>query len=674
MVALLSTTAVGADKPSDGIILNFRDAQIRTLVEKISQITGKTILLDNKVRGAITVVSTEPVAREMVYDIFLSALRLHGFAVIEDENSVTILPAGDAKVATPTSINKLTKRPDDEIVTTVFPIQNIDAQQLLSLIKPYASAGALLNVAPDGYSIIITDFAINIRSIKNLISRLDKPVAGELVAINLDDISPHDLIRYYENLYVSGVAQGGAAKSAKRFSLAPDERANRLLVRSDDPIVVERLKKLAKMLGNKGVENKDIHVVPLDFANAKEVAAVLNETLSFIGQSEKGKKMSAIASEASKMVVVHAPQHVFRQITPLIERLDAERRQIYIEALIVEISTSEVAEFGIQWRSFRGMDVNRSPGPSAVGGVSLGSQGGNINGATANNWPGGLSLGVVSGVITLWDGTVIPNILALANALATKTQANILSTPKLMALDNEEAEIVVGQNVPFVTGSYAPSTGGASGTVAPFQTIERRDIGLSLKIKPQISGKGVIKLDIYQEVSSLLPTTIQTGASDVVTNKRSIKSTVIMQDGEMIVLGGLIQDDASINEDKVPFLGDLPILGHLFRYETRKRIKTNLLIFLQLKLIRTVEDSRALAMKSYHYIQTEQGDLKAYNNIMFPEMEWPLIPQNDQTPSPPRNQGKLENENKDGAAQNKTNSESGQIEDDWGWGEDDDND
>ena len=302
--------------------------------------------------------------------------------------------------------------------------------------------------------------------------------------------------------------------------------------------------------------------------------------------------------------------------------LDVRRAQVFVEALIVEVTADKAAEFGIQWQGLNGVN---GPGAQVIGGTNFGTTGQNIIGATTNigTVGQGLNIGIVRGQMTVPGlGTVI-NLGMLARALETDANANILSTPNLLTLDNEEAKIIIGQNVPFITGSYA-QTGNAA-TATPFQTIERKDVGLTLRIKPQVSEGGTVKLQIYQEVSSVQNQTIN-NAAGVITNKRSLESTVLADEGQIVVLGGLIQDSVNDGDNKVPVLGDIPLLGNLFRYETRRRTKTNLMVFIRPYVLRTAQASQGLTQDRYEYLRGEQQQGQMPPRAILPDMPAPQIP------------------------------------------------
>jgi general secretion pathway protein D len=338
-----------------------------------------------------------------------------------------------------------------------------------------------------------------------------------------------------------------------------------------------------------------------------------------------------LADAATNSLVISAPDVTYNALRAVIDKLDARRAQVFVEALVVEITAEKAAEFGIQWQDLRGIDRS---GTNFIGGTNLGgrSTGSNIIDASANlgTLGQGLNIGLVSGTIDIPGLGVVTNLGALARALESDANANILSTPNLLTMDNEEAKIVVGQNVPFITGQYAQT--GSTTTPSPFQTIERRDVGLTLRVRPQVSEGGSVKMQIYQEISSLRPTTT---AADVITDKRSIDSTVLVDDGRIIVLGGLIQDSIQVSIDKVPVLGDIPLIGHLFRSEKRNRMKTNLMVFLRPHVLRDGASSDVMTGERYDFIRQKQAEFRMQPHFALPDMQMDLLPELKNLPLTP---------------------------------------
>lgn len=643
---------------AEPVTLNFVNADIQSVIKTVGIITNKNFILDPRVNGTINIVSNGPVARELVYDTLLSALRLQGFAAVEENGFTKIVPEADAKLnRSPINEGSVVRGRGDRIVTQVYQLQYESAAQLLPVLRPLITPNNVIAAYPNNNTLVITDYAENIRRLLKIIASIDVPAGGEVQTIKLQYASAVDV-----GGLIARVMPETAAPSipgvSPRLLVSVDPRTNSLLVRSDNPSVVTRIRALVAGMDIPTATTGNIHVVYLRNAEATKLAEVLRGLMSGqpatapsaapapagaqLGQ-QAGLQTAQTASAASSSsqvsssiqaypatnsLIIIAPDHVYNSLRHVIEKLDARRAQVFIEALIVEVSSTQAAEFGIQWQYLGGSVKNGASSTTVFGGTNYDNAGnagsGNINNAAANpaGIGGGLNLGLVRGTIKIL-GQEILNIPALARALESEAKTNILSAPTLMTLDNEEAKIVVGQNVAFVTGSYTQPTGG-TGT-NPFQTFERKDVGLTLKIKPQVSEGGSVKLQISQEVSSVAPGT-SSAANGPTTNKRSFDQTVLADDGQFVVLGGLIQDDVNNGADKVPLLGNIPILGNLFRYEKRDRTKTNLMVFLRPVVLRDAASTATLTGDRYDYIRKEQIQVKPEYNFMLPDMPVPVLP------------------------------------------------
>jgi len=428
-------------------------------------------------------------------------------------------------------------------------------------------------------------------------------------------------------------------------------RSNSLLVRSENPARIQMLRGLVGGLDVPGAAGGNIHVVYLRNAEATKLAetrrgiltgeapsglatattTAASQTASVSSVSGAGGGM-ILADAATNSLVISAPDVTYNALRAVIDKLDARRAQVFVEALVVEITAEKAAEFGIQWQDLRGIEKS---GTNFIGGTNLGGRnsGSNILDAAVNlgTLGQGLNIGIVSGTINIPGLGVVTNLGALARALESDANANILSTPNLLTMDNEEAKIVIGQNVPFITGQYAQT--GSTTTPSPFQTIERRDVGLTLRVRPQVSEGGSVKLEIYQEISSLRPTTT---AADIITDMRSIDSTVLVDDGRIIVIGGLIQDTMQDGVDRVPLLGDIPLIGHLFRSEKRKRMKTNLMVFLRPHVLRDTSSSDVLTGERYDFIRQKQAEFRMQPHFALPDMQMEPLPELKNPPLPQR--------------------------------------
>ncbi len=696
IVALLGFWSVfsWAAKDSDRVMLNFPNTDIVSVIKAVGVITGKNFLIDPRVKGNINIVSSQPVSPSMVYPILLSALRLQGYAAVESRGVIDILPEADAKSHASATIDNIPAT-GGEMVTQVYALKYQSATQMVPVLRPLISNNNPISAHPGNNTLVITDYADNLKRIDRIIDAIDQPV-DDTRLITLQHASALDVARILNKL-TNQTANGGAqTDTEQRVSVVVDARTNSVILESGNTARLEQLKRVAEQLDRPTGETDNIHVVYLKNAEAGQLADTLNAVISgnapasgsngalnnagasalanggagsgsttsnppsaspnssgspssgmsgsgsvgSSGSSSVGSGATPLsfqnnhtstgsggivqADSTTNSLIITAPEAVYNNLRTVIDKLDERRAQIFVEALIVEIDENKAAQFGIQWQDLNG--VNQS-GSSVIGGTNFNSSNGSNIMATASNITNvgqGLNVGLVHGQVNIPGVGTVLNLGMLAQALETIDNANILSTPDLMTLDNEQAKIIVGQNIPLVTGSYAQT--GTTATVTPFQTYDRANVGLTLQIRPQISEGGSIKLQIYQEVSSVDPTTLN-NPSGPTTNLRSIDSTVLVDDGQIVVLGGLIQNSVSDNVSKVPVLGDLPWLGSLFRYKSRSGSKTNLMVFLRPHILHTKDDYSGLTSRRYHYISNEQDKVRLHKDPVLPDIE--------ETPLPP---------------------------------------
>ena len=634
-------------KAADVVTLNFVDAQIEGVVKVVSDITGKNFVLDPRVKGTIDITSAQPLPRSSVYDVFLAALRLQGFAAVEDGAIVRIVPETDAKLYPGTISGRpsRSRASGDRIQTEVFTLKYQSAAQMVAILRPLISPNNAITAYPNSNTLVITDYANNLRRLSGIIDAVDQPSGSDPIVIPLRYASAVDVAQTANRLFAES-PQATTGEGAQLFSVVADARSNSLLARSSDPSRLTQLRKFVAMLDSPTNAGGNIHVVYLKNAEAVKLA----ETLRAIYQGDVGSPGIAAASTAlgagaasalgsssvlapssttpgiiqadaaTNSIIITAPDAIYNNLRAALEKLDVRRAQVYVEALIVELTAEKAAEFGVQWQNLSGLGRN---GTQAFGGTNFGGTGENIIGLSQNpaSAAPGLNIGVVNGHVNIPGVGEILNIGLLVRALQTDANANILSTPMLLTLDNEEAAIIVGQNVPFITGQYALT--GAATTPTPFQTIERHDVGLTLRIKPQISEGGTVRLQIYQEVSSIND---KANPAGVITNKRSVSSTVLVDDGQIVVIGGLIQDASSENVQKVPLLGSIPVVGGLFRTRGRGHNKTNLMVFLRPTLVRDSRRADAFTSERYDYVLGEQIKAQPKHNVMLPDATTPLLP------------------------------------------------
>jgi general secretion pathway protein D len=650
--AQAATSRAPASAGPNDVTLNFENADIEGVVNAMAEITGKNFVIDPHVKGTINIVSATPIPKSQVYDVFLSALRLQGYAAVEDRGLVKILPEADAKVHRNRSFSGLDAQ-GDRIQTRVFKLTHESAARVLPTLRPLIAPNNSITAVDSSNTLVITDYASNLQRIARIIQSIDQPAGSEPVMIPLHFASAIDAAQTINRLFADAVP--GQTDTGQRTNVVADARSNSLLVRTADPSRLAQVRRFAAMLDTPTRDGGNIHVVYLKNAEAEKIAATLRAIYSgntarpgatgtanpagngvglqgstpaaaVDGESEPGIIQ---ADAATNSIIITAPDAIYNNLRAALEKLDTRRLQVYVEALVVELTASKAGEFGIQWQDLSG--INQS-GRQVIGGTNFGGAGQNIIGISRDPTSAGpgLNLGVMNGTVTI-GGVQILNLGLLVRALQTDNNANILSTPTLLSLDNEEAKIVIGQNVPFITGQYAIS--GAATTPTPFQTIERKDVGLTLRIRPQISEGGQVRLQIYQEVSSIADATNIAG---VITNKRSIESTVLVNDGQIIVIGGLIQDSAGGGVSKVPLLGDIPIIGGLFRQNTRSRTKTNLMVFLRPTVLRDAQRADAVTSDRYDYIRGEQIQEKLPPHPVFRNYDSPILPSSPHklTPTP----------------------------------------
>ena len=663
-LALVSSAA------EDAVTLNFVNADIDAVVKAAAEITGRNFVLDPRIKGTINIVSARPVPRELVYPTLLAALRLQGIIAVEGNGVTKLVMEADAKQQGSEVLRGPVVGGGDRLVTQVVTLRYESALQLVNVLRPLITPNNSISAYPGTNSLIITDYADNLRRIDKIIASLDVPPSGEPIIVTLKYASAIDLVPMLNKLVGADTAtQGGTpGDTQQRLTIVADPRSNSVLMRSDNPGRAARIKTMIEQLDTPQRAGGNMFVVYLRNADAGRVAQTLRALLSGGGDVSQpaaaatpsmfasqigGSPVSAApqgnqaapasaanpftggggnsgntgnvtiqADIANNALIIMGPEPVYNNLRTIIERLDVRRAQVFVEALIVEVTADKAAQFGIQWQVLQGLNRN---GVQGFGGTNFGAKdsGNNIISGSVNlsNLGQGLNLGLINGTIAIPGLGVITNLALLIRSLEQDANANILSTPTLLTLDNEEARIIVGQNIPFVTGQYA--TTGNTSTVTPFQTFERHDVGVLLRVKPQITEGGTVRLNLYQEVSRVESITTTTG---IVLSKRALESTVIVDDNQIVVLGGLIQDSQENGTDKLPVAGDIPVIGQLFRYDTRRRMKTNLLVFIKPTVVRTDSQGRALTSERYDYIMNQQE-----NNLGKPIWFWsdpstPVLP------------------------------------------------
>lgn len=697
-LALMASSLSSVQAAEEKVTLNFVNSDIESAVKAAGLITGKNFMIDPRVKGTINIVSNQPVSRDLVYPILLSALRQQGFAAIESNGVIKIMPEADAKGHGGIVLGKKDQVRGDKIMTQIYPLKFQSANQLVGVLKPLVSPNNVINAYAAGNTLVVTDYAENLARINRVIDSIDQPSTGDLVTLQVKHATALDIAqligRMMPEVYVQGVQSPmQTPEGVKRTVVIADVRSNQLLVRSEAAAHLQQIRQLVESLdapGAPGATANGIHVVYLRNADAARLANTLKGILT--GQSDSSTSSSSNTSSGSSTLssslssssssssssntsgsssssgglgsnssttttssapqntatsvniggvtvmiqadsttnslIINAPDHVYNNLRAVIDRLDVRRAQVYIEAMIAEVNASKAAELGVQWAAAGGGSdfgggVISSISPTATNLATLysGYQSGSLS------VPTGIHIGLFNGDPT--NGTATLGMLA--SAIESNGDGNILSTPNLLMLDNEEAKIMVGQNIPIVTGSYTTS---GSGSTNPFTTVERKDVGILLKVKPQVSDGGSITLTVQQEVSSV-DSSVNTSGAGLATKVRTIDTKVLVDNNQTIVLGGLIEEKVSGTQSKVPLLGDIPVLGSLFRYDSRSREKVNLMVFLRPRILRDSESTAALSNERYQYLRAEQNAFNVPKHLLLPDLPKVTLPESAAQPTAP---------------------------------------
>lgn len=599
--ALLALGALAADGK---LVMNMRDADIRALIQWVADVTGKNLVVHKDVQGKVTVLSSEPLTSAEAYQVFLATLEVHGFAAIDADGTVKIVPQAMANASGP----PLGGAAGGEVVVRVIKPRNVPVEQLAANLRPLVPETGMLAAYPGSNSLIVTATANNVRRIDEIVRTLDRASDLQFEAVALRHANAEEVAATLGKL-----VPGLAGEEGFRFvSLSVDTRTNSILL-SGEPENRRRVRAIIDSL-DREVAGGSTDVVYLQYVQAEEMLAILKGIAGALQEGTGEDARSRVSIEASKStnaLVINAPPDVLARLRSIVEQVDIRRAQVLVEALIVEITDDDARDLGVSWVWSAGEDFPSSGGNAAV------------------DLPGTLGTGLVTdddGNVSFQPGAGLSlgyfengDLKAVIRALSSTTRANILSTPTIVALDNEEAELLVGQNVPFKTGE---STGPASSTENPFTTIQRQDIGLNLLIKPQINRGDSITLDLKQSTESIAPSVDI--ASDIVTNKRLVRTKALIKDGQTLVIGGLLQDDASVSRSKVPLLGDIPLLGKLFSSTNRSRGKTNLMVFIHPTILKDDAQVEGITRQRYDFMRERQAS--APRSRLTPEPE-PVLPE-----------------------------------------------
>ena len=638
-VNVSAQTVAKPGKAGDSVTLNFNNAEIDAVARTFASITGTNVVVDPRVKGTITLVTEKPLSRSAAMGQFVAALRLQGFTLVESAGLYKVVPEADAKLQTEAvAVSEGTapgKPVGNQIATQIYKLNFESANNLVAVLRPLISPNNTINANPGNNSLVITDYADNLRRIGRIIAALDVANATDVVIIPLKHAIASDLAALVTRLLgtAASTAAAGQTDAAFKTTVIAEARSNALIVRASNAAQLVLVESLVEKLdqpvaGSNGMAG-NIHVVYLKNADAVKLAATLRAALSSSVAPAAAPGTAAApatstggqiqADAATNSLIISAPEPQYRQLRAVIDRLDARRAQVFVESMIAEVRTDKAAEFGIQWQGPLG---NANNGVIGLLGSNFGTGGKNILNLAAGGWNGtaapgrGMNLGLAQQT----NGVYVLGFLA--NFLESSGSGNVLSTPNLLTLDNEEAKITIGQNVPFVTGLFTNTGANTAGSVNPFQTIERKDVGLTLRVKPQISENGTVRLSIFQEVSSVA----SESANGPTTNKRTIETNVVVEDGAIVVLGGLLQDDYTGNQEKVPGLGDVPFFGNLFKSEARARKKTNLMVFLRPMVVRDAQSTDRLSVDRYEQMRSGLDKAQPAPSSLVPINEAPTLP------------------------------------------------
>lgn len=612
--------------------VNLKDTDIQEFIKFVADVTGTTMVVDPNVKGKVRVISSKPVTQSELYDLFLSILDVQGYTAVRSGQVVRIVPSKDARSSPVPLMENQDLLGNDEYVTQVIRLDNISAAKLIPVLRPLVPQQAHMAAYAPSNAIIISDIRSNIGRIVEIIERMDRSAIQTTEIIRLKYGVSEDVVSMLNTL--EKARQGEGAEANKDVILVADKRTNSVVVTADE-MSVERIRKLVAYFDSPLEQSGNVRVVYLEYADATETAEVLTRVMQNIARLEAGGTQrnggeSTIEADAgTNSLIITADTDEMAALESVIARLDIRRAQVLIEAIIVEMEMTEGQELGLQWlfandSGLYGGNISNSTAQqrrnAELAGALLPDNGSevidtrSVAGALASTPGATLGWGMVDESLTM---TVI------LNALETQGNANILSTPSLLTLDNEEAFITVGQEVPFVTGSYT-NTGSANGASNPFQTIERQSVGITLKVTPQINEGDSVVLDIVQEVSSISAQIL--AASDVITNERKIETKVLANDSDILVLGGLVKDDVQDSTQGIPLLSDIPLLGRLFRNDVVSVTKSNLLVFIRPTIIRDDQDLAGATAEKYRFIRDKQLQRRERGLMFLDDGSLPVLP------------------------------------------------
>ncbi len=619
---------------SQEFTVNLKDTDIQEFIEFVADVTGSTIVIDPAVKGKVKVVSSKPVSRAELYDLFLSILDVHGYTAVRSGEVVRVIPNKNARSA-PVDVISGTSFINDEYVTQVIRLDNVSAAKLIPVLRPLVPQQAHMAAYVPSNAIIISDIRANIDRIAQIIDRMDQSAVKKTEVVKLRYGVATDVVEMLKTLEKSRA--GEAADANDEASFVADKRTNSVIITADE-VSIERIKGLVDYLDIPLEQSGNVRVMYLEYADATEVAEVLTrvmQNLARLDDESSGRTRAANAAqstieadEGTNSLIITADTDEMAALEAVIARLDIRRAQVLVEAIIVEIDVTEGRELGLQWlfandSGLYGSNISpaRQGSNAAIAQAILPEDAASTE-IGVRDLAGALSQ--VPGTTFGW-GVVDQNLTmtTILNTLEKQGNTNILSTPSLLTLDNEEAFITVGQQVPFVTGSYT-NTGAANGVANPFQTIQRENVGVTLQVTPQINEGDSVVMDIVQEVSSISQQALS--ASDVITNERKIETKVLAKDGDIVVLGGLVKDDIQDSQQGVPLLSGIPVLGRLFRNDVVSVTKSNLLVFIRSTIIRDDDDLAGATAEKYRYIRDQQRQRRDQGLMFLDDNLIPVLP------------------------------------------------
>jgi general secretion pathway protein D len=647
LLVSVSLPAAPQTRPPDGptITPNYKDADLSQIIAAVSEVTGKNFIIDPRVNAKVTMLSATPMSPAAFYEAFLAVLQVYGYVAVPAGKVIKIVPNTDARQLPANDLPDSVSSTSDEIVTQIITMKNISAAQLVPLLRPLLPQYGHLAAYPTGNMLIISDRASNVNRIVRIVQRMDESGDEPIEVIALHNASAADVVRIVNSLNTGQGAEGAGAA----VKVVADDRTNSILLTGEKSQRL-RLKALIVNMDTPLSTGGDTQVRYLRYADAEKIADKLKGQATASAKAQGGPPTSPTAAGgtpnvdasvtiwadiATNALIITAPPKIMKSLMAVIDKLDIRRAQVQVEALIVEIDVNKSSNLGVQWilygqgNSYTPAAVTNFPGSGTPGIVDLAAAAlsGGVSSAATTGASAISSSSIGTGAtlaIGRYNATSGTNFAAIVQALRSDGSSNIISTPSLITMNNEEAEVKVTQEIPLITGSYSSSTAAVNGTTSPFTTIQREEVGTILKVTPHINEGNSVQLKIEQEDSS--PGAKLTNSADISTNKRSIKTTVLIEDGGIIVLGGLMSDTVTESEDRVPVLGAIPLLGNLFKNRSGSRQKKNLLVFIRPKILRDAEATESTSESKYNEVRQNQKSLNNGHITLLPGQKQPVVP------------------------------------------------